>query len=43
MTTTDLSRRQFVRTGIAGAAGLTLTIHLPACSRPGRVRVLGTS
>ena len=35
MTTIDLSRREFVRAGVTGAAGLTIAIHLPACAAPG--------
>lgn len=35
MTSVELNRREFVRAGITGAAGLTLAIHLPACARPG--------
>jgi isoquinoline 1-oxidoreductase beta subunit len=35
MTTIDLNRREFVRAGVTGVAGLTLAIHLPACAAPG--------
>ncbi len=35
MTTSGLSRRDFVRAGMAAGAGLTLAIYLPGCSRPG--------
>lgn len=32
MSRTELSRRDFVRAGIAAGAGLTIAIHLPGCS-----------
>jgi isoquinoline 1-oxidoreductase beta subunit len=32
MSRTELTRRDFVRAGIAAGAGLTLAIHLPGCS-----------
>ena len=32
MSANDLSRRDFMRAGIAAGAGLTLAIHLPGCS-----------
>jgi hypothetical protein len=35
MTAIELNRREFVRAGITGAAGLTIAIHLPACAAPG--------
>ena len=35
MTDIGLNRREFVRAGIGGAAGLTIAIHLPACAVPG--------
>ena len=35
MTSIDLNRREFMRAGIAGAAGLTIAIHLPGCAAPG--------
>ena len=35
MTSTDLSRRDFVRTGVVAGAGLTVAIYLPGCARPG--------
>jgi isoquinoline 1-oxidoreductase beta subunit len=40
MSRTDLTRRDFVRAGIAAGAGLTLAIHLPGCA-PRRVAVAG--
>ncbi len=33
MTTRDLSRRDFVRAGLAAGTGLTVAIYLPGCSR----------
>jgi len=42
MTAIELNRREFVRSGVAAGAGLTLAIHLPACARPGDAGVATT-
>ncbi|MGE3525474.1 MAG: molybdopterin cofactor-binding domain-containing protein [Gemmatimonadales bacterium] len=42
MTATNVTRRDFVRAGIAAGAGLTLAIYLPGCGRPGAQAVATT-
>ena len=37
MSASDLTRRDFMRAGIAAGAGLTLAVYLPGCSRRGAV------